>query len=207
MAEGPLDRLARVVNIPTLVDDCDVLLAVVAWPAAPGRGAGAKVSTAGSHAVAWRMTFGTQTVGFLKLAIFGLRAIEHLARAVALATERIAVHAGCPSLRTALTQSRRSERCNLYSRWKRCKLLEAHRSRLVEEPHAASAWTPAGNINARVLSVARSRVQVSGLFRLLPARAFSTPAAGVGRFPLLAVLVYVADEYPPIYARAGTQAL
>jgi hypothetical protein len=30
--------------------------------------------------------FGTQTVGFLKLAIFGLRAIEHPARAVALTT-------------------------------------------------------------------------------------------------------------------------
>jgi hypothetical protein len=41
----------------------------------------------------------------------------------------------------------------------------------------------------------------------LPARAISTPAAGVGGFSLLAVLVYVADEYPAIYARAGTQAL
>jgi len=52
------------------VDAYDTLLAVVAWPQALGRGAGAKVSTAGSHAVAWRVTLGTQTVGFLKLAIF-----------------------------------------------------------------------------------------------------------------------------------------
>jgi len=73
------------------MDDYDVLLAVVAWPAAHGRGAGAKVSTAGSHAVAWRVTLGTQTVGFLKLAIFGLRAIEHPPRAVALTTEMIAL--------------------------------------------------------------------------------------------------------------------
>ena len=78
-----------------------MLLAVVAFPAAPGRGAGAKVTAAGSHAVARRMTFGTQTVGFLKLAIFGLRAIEHPARAVALTTEMIAIHASCPSLQTA----------------------------------------------------------------------------------------------------------
>ena len=45
--------------------------AVVDWPAAHGRWKGAKVSTAGSHAVARRVTFGTQTVGFLKLAILG----------------------------------------------------------------------------------------------------------------------------------------
>src|SRR5215218_1649830 len=45
------------------------------------------------------------------------------------------------------------------------------------------------------------------LFWLLPARAISTPAAGVGDFPLLAVLVYVADEYPATYAGVGTQAL
>jgi hypothetical protein len=36
------------------------------------------VSTAGSHAVAWRVTLGTQTIGFLKLAIFALSAIEYL---------------------------------------------------------------------------------------------------------------------------------
>ena len=46
-----------------------MLLAVVAWSAALGRGAGAKVSAAGFHAVARRMAFGTQTVGFLRLAI------------------------------------------------------------------------------------------------------------------------------------------
>jgi hypothetical protein len=45
------------------------------------------------------------------------------------------------------------------------------------------------------------------LFRLLAAKAISTPAAGVGSFSLLAVLVYVADEHPAINARAGTQAL
>src|SRR5215203_4362713 len=28
-AAGPLDRLARLLNIPTVVDECDVLLAVV----------------------------------------------------------------------------------------------------------------------------------------------------------------------------------
>jgi len=82
-----------------------MLLAAVAFSATHGRGAGAKLTTAGSHAVAWRMAFGTETVGFLKLAIFGLRAIEHPPRAVALTTEMIAVHASCPSLRTALTQS------------------------------------------------------------------------------------------------------
>jgi hypothetical protein len=31
-----------------------------------------------------------------------------------------------------------------------------------------------------------------------------TAAAGVGGFPLLAVLVYVADEYPALKAGAGT---
>src|SRR5215211_7435722 len=35
----------------------------------------------------------------------------------------------------------------------------------------------------------------------------SAAAARVGGFPLLAVLVYVADEHPAIYARAGTQPL
>ena len=102
---GALNRLARVVNVPTLMDDYDVLLTVVACTAADGRGTRAQVTTAGSHAVAWRMTFGTQTVGFLKIAIFGLRAIEHPPRAVALPTEMIAVHASCPSLRTASTHS------------------------------------------------------------------------------------------------------
>jgi hypothetical protein len=50
-----LKRLARVVNIPTLMDDCEVLLAVVASPAAHGRGAGAKVTATGSNAVARRV--------------------------------------------------------------------------------------------------------------------------------------------------------
>jgi len=35
----------------------------------------------------------------------------------------------------------------------------------------------------------------------------SAAAAGVGGFSLLAVLVYVADEYPAIYAGVGTHAL
>jgi hypothetical protein len=74
-AGGTLGCLARAVKIPTLMDNCDVLLAVVAWPPAHGRGARAKVTAAGSHAVAWRMAFGTETVGFLKLAVCGLRAI------------------------------------------------------------------------------------------------------------------------------------
>jgi hypothetical protein len=78
-----------------------MLLAVVAFPATHGRGAVAKVTTAGFHAVAWRVTLGTETVGFLKLAIFGLRAIEHPPCAVALTTEMIAVHASCPSFRIA----------------------------------------------------------------------------------------------------------
>ena len=61
-AAGPLDRLTSPINIPTLMDGCDVLLAVVAWPAAPGRGAEAKVTAAGSHAVARRVTLGTEAV-------------------------------------------------------------------------------------------------------------------------------------------------
>ena len=101
-AAAPLVRPARAVNIPTLVDDHAVLLAVVARPAAHGRGKGTKVTAAGSHAVAWRVASGTEAVGFLKLAVFGLRAIEHPARAAALMTEVIAVHATCPRLPTAL---------------------------------------------------------------------------------------------------------
>src|SRR5215213_6971450 len=92
------------------MDAFDVLLAVVALPAAHGRSAGAKVTAAGSHAVAWRMTFGTETVGFLKLAIFGLRAIEYPPRAVALTTEMIAVHASCLYVQTASPLSRSSSR-------------------------------------------------------------------------------------------------
>src|SRR5687767_5408194 len=93
-----------------------MLLGVVAFPAAPGRGARAELTTAGSHAVARRVAFGTEPVCFLELAICGLRAIEHPPRAVAITTEMITVHASCPSLRTALTQSRNGEGCNLYSR-------------------------------------------------------------------------------------------
>jgi len=130
-AAGPLDHLARVVNIPTVMDGCEVLLTVVARSAAPGRGTGAKVTAAGSHAVAWRVTVGTETVGFLEFAISGLRAIEHPPCAVALKAEIIAVHA----------------------------------------------------------------------------RLIRATAAGVGVFSLLAVLVYIADEYPAAYARAGAQAL
>src|SRR5688572_1373811 len=85
-----------------------MLLAVVAFPAAHGRGAGARVTAAGSHAVAWRMSFGAEAVGLLKLAIVGLRAIRYPARAVALPTEMIAVHASRPSLRTASPLSRSS---------------------------------------------------------------------------------------------------
>jgi hypothetical protein len=40
------------------------------------------VTAAGSHAVARRVTFGTEAVGFLEPAIFGLRAIEHPPRAL-----------------------------------------------------------------------------------------------------------------------------
>src|SRR5215216_2277144 len=92
------------------MDDHDVLLTVVAWPQAPGRGAGAKVTAAGSHAVARRVTFGTKTVGFLELATFSLRAIEHPTCAIALTTGMIVVHASCPSLRTASPLSRSSSR-------------------------------------------------------------------------------------------------
>src|SRR5215212_6387042 len=70
--------------IPTVVGECAVLLAVVAQPASHGCGTRAKVTVPVSHAVARRVTLGTETVGFLKLAVFGLRAIGHPARAVAL---------------------------------------------------------------------------------------------------------------------------
>src|SRR5215204_6191400 len=76
--------------IPTVVYKYGVLLAVVAWPAAHGRGARARVTPARSHAVAWRVTLGTETVGFLELAVFGLRAIGHPARVVALPAGMIA---------------------------------------------------------------------------------------------------------------------
>ena len=64
-----LNRPAGAVNLPTVAGDHAVLFAVVAQPAAHGRGAGAKVTAAGFQAVAWRVTLGTEAVGFLKLAI------------------------------------------------------------------------------------------------------------------------------------------
>jgi hypothetical protein len=66
---------------------------------------------------------------------------------------------------------------------------------------------PAGTSTAGFKAQPHLGFQMSAFSALVPPRAISTPAAGVGSFPLLAVLVYVADEYPAIYARAGTQAL
>src|SRR5215212_6467964 len=77
--------------IPTVVDECAVLLAVVAWPASHGRGTRAKVTVPVSHTVARRAAAGTETVGFLKLAVFGLRAIGRPARAAALPAVIIAL--------------------------------------------------------------------------------------------------------------------
>jgi len=37
--------------------------------------------------------------------------------------------------------------------------------------------------------------------------AICAPTAGVASLSLLAILVYVADEHPPVYAGVGTQAL
>src|SRR5215212_11840126 len=63
-ATGPLDRLAGAVNLPAVAGDRAVVLAVVAQPAAHRCGARAKVTIARSHAVAWRVTLGTEAVGF-----------------------------------------------------------------------------------------------------------------------------------------------
>jgi hypothetical protein len=52
--------------------------------------------------------------------------------------------------------------------WKSLTLLPALRNRLVEEPHALVAWTPGRNINAQVLSVVRSRVQVTAFSGYCP---------------------------------------
>jgi hypothetical protein len=79
-----LNRPAGAINLPTVAGDRAALLAVVAQPAAHGCGARAKVTAAVSHAVAWRVTLGTEAVGYLELAVFGLRAIGCPARAVAL---------------------------------------------------------------------------------------------------------------------------
>src|SRR5215203_4696955 len=67
-----------------------VLLAQVDLPAAHGRGAWAQLIVLRSHAVARRVTFGTETVGFLEPAFHGLRAIGHPSRAVALLTGMVA---------------------------------------------------------------------------------------------------------------------
>ena len=53
------------------------------------------------------------------------------------------------------------------------------------------AWRGMGTLGWRPHSLRRS------------AWASRATAAGVGGFPLLTVLVYVADEYPAIYASAG----
>jgi hypothetical protein len=42
------------------------------------------------------------------------------------------------------------------------------------------------------------------VYKLSGLSASSARAAGVGGLPLLAVLVYVADEYPTLKTRAGT---
>src|SRR4051794_32959779 len=76
-----------------------MILAAVASLAAHHRGTGgtgAKSIVTVPHAVAWRVAFGTGAVGFLKSAVYGLRAIENPARAVALLTEMIAFQASRP---------------------------------------------------------------------------------------------------------------
>ena len=79
-----------------------MILAVVASPAAHHRGVGAKSIATVPHAVAWRVAFGTKAVGFLNSAVYGLRAIENPARAVALLTQMIALQASRPPLRNLL---------------------------------------------------------------------------------------------------------
>ena len=79
-----------------------MILAVVASPAAHHRGVSAKSIATVPHAVAWRVAFGTKAVGFLNSAVYGLRAIENPARAVALLTQMIAVQASRPPLRNLL---------------------------------------------------------------------------------------------------------
>jgi hypothetical protein len=83
-----------------------MLLAVVAFPAAHDRGARAELIVTGFHAVAWRVAFGTETIGLLNLSIYGLRAIKNPARAVALAKQISAVQAAYPSLRTVDVRKR-----------------------------------------------------------------------------------------------------
>src|SRR5215217_7988938 len=68
-----------------------MLLAQVDLPAAHGREARAKPIVLRSHAVARRVALGTETVGFLQSALYGLRKIEHPISAVALPTGRVAL--------------------------------------------------------------------------------------------------------------------
>jgi hypothetical protein len=51
------------------------------------------------------------------------------------------------------------------AKWKKHKLLAALRTGLAEESRAVVAWTPGRNTDARVPSVARSRVSGECLFR------------------------------------------
>ena len=92
------NRLASVVNIPTVVDTRHDPCSSSLSRSAPSRdgGTGAKSIVTVPHAVAWRVAFGTGAVGFLKSAVYGLRAIENPARAVALLTEMIAFQASGP---------------------------------------------------------------------------------------------------------------
>src|SRR5215217_3587180 len=79
-----------------------MILAVVASPAAHHRGVSAKSIATVPYAVAWRVAFGTKAVGFLNSAVYGLRAIENPARAVALLIQMIALQASRPPLRNLL---------------------------------------------------------------------------------------------------------
>ena len=69
----------------------EMLLAVVAPPAAHDPWARAKPLAVRSHAVAWRAALGAEAVGLLEPAVYGLRAVGHPARAVALAAGTIAL--------------------------------------------------------------------------------------------------------------------
>lgn len=89
---------------PTGVGDFDVLFAIEVEPAANGAGAGAKTGGLRAHAIAGRVAVGTEAIGFLKLAVHGLRAVGYPARTVALPTEGTD-HASCPLLRRAPTPS------------------------------------------------------------------------------------------------------
>src|SRR5215212_8914618 len=98
------NRFASVVNIPTVVDTRRNPCSSSLSRSAPSRngGTGAKSIVTVPHAVAWRVASGTGAVGFLKSAVYGLRAIENPARAVALLTEMIALQASHPPLRNPL---------------------------------------------------------------------------------------------------------